>query len=81
MSIFRHGNIREFSRNNQTTIKYKNLICLSNFPFNYFVESWYMSQHTTPLLQGNRKLHFLQCTRVFLWQILYCPWVMDAGKR
>ena len=35
--MFRHGNIREFSRNNQRKIKYKNLICLSNFPFNYLL--------------------------------------------
>ena len=35
MTMFSHGNIGGFMGNNQTIIKYKNFICLSNLQFNY----------------------------------------------
>ena len=35
MTIFPYVNIRVFSENNQTMIKHKNLIYLSNLKFNY----------------------------------------------
>ena len=46
-----------------------------------FVGLWYMSPHTTPLLQCNQKLHFVHYTQVFLWQVLDPPLMIDARKR
>ena len=78
MTVFRYGG---FPGNNQRVIKYKNFICLSNLQFNYtYVGSLYMSKHATTLFRCNRTLHFVQYTRVFLWQNIASPLGEECQK-
>ena len=53
--MFTHGNNRGLSGNNQTTIEYKGFNCLSNFPFNYFLNhgTCLSTQHLCFRVTGN----------------------------